>query len=157
MKRFLTLTCVLLLLLPGCGRQTDAEPAEFTTGQVEALVQGGAFSEELEELDGDVAFALYGLADAGLEREALTGCTARRSAGATCEEGAVLIFDSEDSAQAAQEALADYLAGEIEDNRDYRPAEIPKLEDALVERRGNTLALVVAVDMEKVREILEIQ
>ena len=63
---------------------------------VDKIAQAGAFSEELETVDADTAFALYGLADAGLDREQLTDCAVLRSAGATCEEAAVLILDSED-------------------------------------------------------------
>ena len=116
------------------------------------MADAGAFSETLEELDGDTAFALYRLGEAGLERSQLTGCALLRSAGATCEEGAVLVFDTEDHAQTAQEALERYVQGQIEANRDYRPAEIPKLEDAVLDRRENTLLLVVAADTQAAKD-----
>ena len=70
-----------------------------------------------------------------------------RSAGATCEEAAVLILDSEDAAQTAMTALDSYLQKQIDTNKDYRPEEIPKLESAWTSARENTVLLVVAEDV----------
>lgn len=148
MKRnpFVPLLILLCLFaLTSCQGKTEAAPAYDTT-RLQAMVDAGAFSEELEELDGDTAFALYRLADYGLSREDLTDCAVLRSAGATCEEGAVLIWKTQDQAKQATQALADYIQGQIESNRDYRPGEIPKLEKALIDCRENTLLLAVAND-----------
>ena len=114
---------------------------------VDKIAQAGAFSEELETVDADTAFALYGLADAGLDREQLTDCAVLRSAGATCEEAAVLILDSEDAAQTTMTALDGYIQNQIDTNKDYRPEEIPKLESAWTSARENTVLLVVAEDV----------
>lgn len=46
------------------------------------------------------------------------------------------------------EALEDYVAGQITANEDYRPAEIPKLENALVKQLQHTVLLLVANDYE---------
>lgn len=137
-----------LALLTACRSKPEAQP--FTPDLVQALVQADVFSEELEELPGETVFALYRLADYGLSPEALTDCAVLRSAGSTCEEAAVLVLDSADSAQLAEQALRDYLDGQIAANRDYRPAEIPKLESARIDRRGETVLLVVANDLEAV-------
>lgn len=155
MKRVLlfALAGSLALALAACGgggEKSNGAPPVYGVHHVEDIVEAGAFSEELEELDGDTAFMLYKLADYGLEREDLTDCSVLRSAGATCEEGAVLILADSDKAQAAQDALKDYIDSQIEANRDYRPEEIPKLEGARIDRRGETLLLVVAGDMEAV-------
>ena len=73
--------------LAGCGAGKEAKA--YSTDLVSAMVEAGAFSETLEELDGDTAFALYKLGDYGLTREDLTDCAVQRSAGATCEEGEI--------------------------------------------------------------------
>ena len=154
MKKLLTVTLALALALglTACGKEQNDAPPLYSTSHVDAMVKAGAFSEELEELDADTAFALYGLADAGLEREDLKDCAVLRSAGATCEEGAVLVFTGADKAETAEGALKDYIQGQIEANEDYRPAEIPKLEEALVDRRGETLLLAVANDLDAVKK-----
>ncbi len=153
MKKLLTLTLALALVLglSACGGKEDE--TVWDTGDVQALLDSGAFSEELEELDKDTAFILYKLADYGLGR--LSGAIVRRSAGATCEELAYLVLDSEDSAKTAEKALEDYVQSQIEANEDYRPDEIPKLEDAYISRRGSTLLLVVANDIDAAKKAVE--
>lgn len=150
MRRFLTMTLALVLVLTACG---GGGGGAYTTDQVEAMAP--AFSEELEEVDADTAFALYRLADYGLAREDLTACAVLRSAGATCEEGAVLVLAGEDQAKTAEGALKDYVQSQIDANADYRPAEIPKLENAYIARRGETLLLVVANDIDAAKKAVE--
>ncbi len=153
MKKLLqtVLALTLLLALAGCGGGGKG----YQTGDVQAMAKAGAFSEELEELDGEVAFALYGLEDCGLKPEELTDCAVLRSAGATCEEAAVLVLAGEDQAETAEGALKDYVQKQIEANTDYRPAEIPKLENALISRKENTLLLVVADDLDAAKKAVE--
>lgn len=91
----------------------------------------------------------------GLEREDLTAAKVLRSAGATCEEGAVLVFTSGDQAQTAVQVLGDYVQKQIDSNRDYRPQELPKLESAVIQQRENTVLLLVAGDLEAAQGVLE--
>ena len=159
MKKLMALMMgiVCAIGLTACGEKAQEAPQEqkFETTLVEAAAQVGAFSEELEELDADTAFMLYKLADFGLIREDLTEAAVLRSAGATCEEGAVLIFVDEAKAGVAAEAMGSYLEGQIEGNEDYRPNEIPKLEGAILKTQGNTLLMVVANDAAAVRSLFE--
>ena len=73
MRRFAGIAAVLfLLLLPLAACGGAEEKAGFDPEiTLQALADAGAFSEELEELDGDTAFTLYGLGNSGLEREDL--------------------------------------------------------------------------------------
>jgi hypothetical protein len=50
--------------------------------------------------------------------------------------------------------MEDYLEGQIESNINYRPDEIPKLENAILEKRAEGMVLVVAHDTEKAGEVL---
>lgn len=159
MKRLMALLmgvmCVMNLV--GCGAK-GGEPVQeenIPTSAVQAMVEAGAFSEELEELDADMAYMLYHLGDYGLAREDLLECVLLRSAGATCEEGAVLVFSDEEKAAAAMEALGAYVEGQIEANADYRPAEIPKLEGAVLKHKGATVLLAVPNDAAAVRSVFE--
>lgn len=155
MKKLLTVTLALALVLglTACGGKNDY--AVWNADHAQAILDSGAFSEELEELDADTAFMLYKLADYGLDREKLKEATVRRSAGATCEELAVLIFDSEDSASSARDALEAYVQNQIDENTDYRPAEIPKLEGARITQREETVLFVVANDRETAQKAVE--
>ena len=156
MKRVfsLMLAAMLAIALTACGNAAEEQNRGFETGDVQTLVEGGVFSEELEELDADVAFALYHLGDYGLERETLVEAAVVRSAGATCEEAAVLIFADKNVAEQAEDALEDYLEGQVESNANYRPDEIPKLENAILEDQGESVVLVVAQNTEKAQKIL---
>lgn len=140
-----------VLALAGCGQKGETA---YSTDLVERIAQAGAFSEELEELDAQTAFALYKLGDYGLAEENLTDCAVLRSAGATCEEGAVLVLSDQDKAAQAEQAVKAYVDGQIAANESYRPAEIPKLEQALVEQRGNSVLLVVANDLEAAKGVI---
>lgn len=152
---FLSLALVLIAGLSACGGGKNDAPPLYTASHVKKMADAGAFSEELEELDADTAFVLYKLADCGLARDDLKECTVLRSAGATCEEGAVLVFTGADKAKSAADALKGYVDGQIEANKDYRPAEIPKLENAYIDRRGETVLLVVANDLDTAKKAVE--
>ena len=159
MKKMLALMLgvVCALGLTACGEKAQEAPQakDFELSLVSGMVEVGAFSEELEELDADTAFMLYKLADYGLVREDLTDAAVVRSAGATCEEGAVLLFADEAKAGVAAEAMGDYLDSQIESNENYRPNEIPKLEGAVLKTQGKTLLLAVANDAAAVRSLFE--
>lgn len=151
MKRLLCLLTALLMLTACSPSPTKAPfPPEMTR----RLLETEAFSEPLEPLEAELAFVLYGLEDAGLSPEQLIGASVFRSFGATCEEVALLTFADEASAQTAANALDVYVASQIQTNKDYRPAELPKLEQAFLERRGTDVLLMVANDYKATYELL---
>lgn len=152
----LLLSALLVVSLGACGQKGESKGA-WTVAQGENILNSGAFSDELEELDLDTAFMLYQLGDAGLSREDLTDGICRRSAGATCEELTILIFKDQASAETANQAIKGYLEGQIAANTDYRPAEIPKLKDAWVEQRDNALLMLVADDVQIAKDAAENQ
>ena len=146
----MALACALTVTACG-GSETPAasEPQPEPTyhhSVLEEFVKANAFSEELEELDADTAFMLYKLADYGVEREQLSEAWVLRSAGGTCEEVALLAMSSEDDAllSKVEQAMKDYVAGQIEANVNYRPNDIPKLEQAVISRSGWTVLMLVA-------------
>ena len=70
-KRMTAALAVLMCLfaLAACGSQ---QQDVYETSDVQAMVDAGAFSVALEEVDGDTAFQLCGLSSAGLNREDMT-------------------------------------------------------------------------------------
>ena len=156
MKKFITYCATLLLLcgLCACGEAKQEETEGFSIKLVDELAEQGAFSEKLEMLDADTVFMLYQFADYGLEREMLMDCMVLRSAGATCEEAAVLVWTTSEAMGSAHQALGDYMEDQIISNEDYRPNEIPKLQEARLGMKGNTTLLVVANDYGVVSQVL---
>lgn len=140
MKRIFSfaLAIVLVLALVGCGDSKEPFNVEQDT---EALLAGGAFSEELEEMDKAIFVRLY-----GLDEEKLTDGKVYGSTGATAEEVAVLEFDGEEAAKAAVALCEERLAYLKESNESYRPQEMPKLEKAVIRQIGNTVLFLVAND-----------
>ena len=152
MKRFFSL--LILLLIPALSACSSAAVQPYETLLADNMLDSGAFSETLAPLDADVLWTVYGLGDSGLKREALTDARSYRSTGATCEEVSVLLFIDEASAQAAEKVLKDYLTGQIASNRDYRPAELPKLEKAVIRRRDHSLVMLVAAHYDMAADLL---
>ncbi|MBE6972789.1 MAG: DUF4358 domain-containing protein [Ruminococcaceae bacterium] len=148
MKRLLPLILLLCLslTLTSCSLKQNKPP--FPQDLPRTLLDSDTFSEPLEQLDADIIQPLYGLDESDLDPEQLTAATVHRSSGATCEELALLTFTDEGAAQTAVNALNLYITAQISSNRDYRPAEIPKLEKAFLEQRGTTVLLLVANDYE---------
>ncbi|MGN0968088.1 MAG: DUF4358 domain-containing protein [Oscillospiraceae bacterium] len=142
------LTCALLLAVcAGCGKKE--QEASFQPEQtVQALLDSGAFSETLEELDPTLLFTLPGNA------EDYAGSLLVYSTGATAETAAVMLTPDTDRAQQVQAALQAWVDGQIEAERNYRPAEVEKLEHAILETRGNSVLLVVAADWEKAAQAI---
>lgn len=139
------LICALLLTLcAGCGQEEpEKEPSFPASLTVQTLLDSGAFSEELVELDPLMLFPLSG------DAEDYDGSVLYYSTGATAETVAVISVLDDELLNAAEESLRSWLDYQIEAERDYRPAEAQKLEHAILEKRGFTILLVVAADWEK--------
>ena len=140
MKRITALLCAAALcLLCACG--TTAQP--FTPKLVNDLLESDIFSEPLEPLDKEIACFVYQLDP---DQTNLTDLKAYRSAGATYEEVAVLIFEAEADASAVLTTMQSYLAARLADCKSYMPDQVPKLEHAMLAQRDNTILLLVADD-----------
>ena len=148
MKKMLCVLLAIVLLLAGtaCGNEPEKEtsfPAEATT---QALLDSGAYSEQLEELDLDIAVMMFWLEGEAADYE---GSKVYCSTGATSEMAAVITVRDAERVESVKTALDNWVTGQIEAERNYRPAEVEKLEHAIVEARGNSVLLVVAADWEK--------
>lgn len=169
MKRWgrLALSTLLCLVLAACGGGEKAPFDPETTAR--ALVsEPGVFSEELERLDTVIAVRQYVLEDyltpeqAAAEPSEPTGqygggalrVAAYRSTGATAEEVAVMAFADEDQAREYEAWAPTYLEEQREANVDYRPQEMPKLDDAVIRRQGRSVLILVAADYEAAGKVL---
>ena len=154
MKKMLCVLLAIVLLLAGtaCGNEPEKEtsfPAEATT---QALLDSGAYSEQLEELDLDIAVMMFWL-EGDVSRYA--GSKIYYSTGATAEMAAVIRVADESVVPEVERALKAWVEGQIEAERSYRPAEAAKLENAIIESRGSTVVLAVANDETKAIEAIE--
>lgn len=151
------LLSVCLCLLAACGDKNPAdsgspapeEKTAYETADAQAVLESGAFSEDLTEVDLDTAAVLY-----GIDVNDLAEAAVYRSAGATAEEIAVLKCTSEEAAGDAKTAIELYVKDREESYADYLPEEVPKLQNALIDQKGSTLLLVVANDVEAAQAAL---
>ena len=104
----------------------------------QALLDSGAFSDALDTVDQDTAAALY-----GIDADTITGSAVYTSLSAGAEEIAVLVLTDEDAAAAAESACQAHVESRIESSAQYCPDQVPKLEDAVISRLGNTVLLAV--------------
>ncbi len=138
MKKYVALCLALCLALTGCAG--EAEPFD-PASTAQAINASGAFSEELEEMDLGV-YARW----CGLDEATLTDGEVWASSGESAQELAVLVFTDEAAAQEGEQALRGHLDAQYDVNKDYRPKDRPRLEKAVLERRENTVLLLVADD-----------
>lgn len=162
----LALTALLCcLVLAACGGSREPFDPEETTRAL--VAEPGVFSEELERLETIIAVRQYALEryqsprwdkapPIGYEQGGAgeLRVAAYRSTGATAEEVAVMAFPSEDQAKEYEAWAPTYLEEQREANVDYRPQETPKLEGALLQRRGSTVLILVAADYEAAGKVL---
>ena len=154
MKKIVCALMAVVLLLAGtaCEKEPEKEPSFPATVTTQALLDSGAFSEQLEELDLDIAVMMFWLSGDVTEYE---GSKVYCSTGATSEIAAVISVKDESKVPEVEQALKAWVNSQIEAEKDYRPAEVPKLENAIVEARGFTVLLAVAADAEKAIEAIE--
>ena len=147
-RRIAAAAATLCLLLTGCGSTNGEEP--YDAQDVQTLLEAELFSESLEEVDSSVLYGLYGL-DAGL----MSSSVAYLSTGATAEEVALFILNDAEDADTVQTACEKRVADQITACESYNPAEVTKLEGAVISVRDNTVLLVVGQDPAAVRDAVD--
>lgn len=139
MKRILTGALVLALALSGCGGRESKTVDPQTVA--DTYLESQAYTDQLEALDSEIALTLHGLAAEDVS-ELLSYC----STGATAEELTVVTAVDEEAAGRVQEALQTYVDDLKVTLADYQPAEVDKLDHAVLRTAGNVVILMVAAD-----------
>ena len=143
LTKLLCLAAALCLLLGACSAPADSGSAAVDPeAATQAVLDSGAFSVELTELD---AALLYDFSGYGLDSSTLTASKAYSASG-FAEQVSVTVWKDEAAAQAAVDMFKTYLEDMAATYKDYAPAEVPKLENAVLEQRGSSVLLAVAND-----------
>lgn len=152
MKRKISLfLCFILLisLLAACSAK-EQKPLEIDFSAFStALLESGAFSEELELIDNDIGCYLY-----GVEENADTETLFYMSSGATADEFTLFKASSEDAASGLEKYVSDRLDYQKRSFEAYNPAEVSKLDSAVLKTSGAYVLLVVADDYDAASSVI---
>lgn len=140
----------LVLLLCACGGGQSGS-APYTTDAAQALLDAGAFSGQMEEVDSATALLLYGIDQADVKE---CVCYMATNTSVSADEVTVLVLNSEEAATAAVAACKERVASQIDSCASYCPDQVPRLEDATILQRGNSVLLAVG-DPDKLPQALK--
>lgn len=150
MKKMLCLLMALVLfaVAAGCGTPEPEVKEPFDPAIAQSLIDAGVFSAEMMEFDHNLLFQLPEDA-AGYQ-----GSVVYFNVYGISEVVAVMCAADEESAAAVEQALSSWVETNKVGESNYRPAEAEKLENAILETRGNTVLLVVAADAAKANSVI---
>lgn len=152
-KRIISLAAAALLsisLLSGCsqnGGKTITAPTDEVSGK---LVDSLSFEYPLNELSDAAANKLYKLDGEILEEQSVYVGTG----GALADEVSVWRVKDEKDAETVKEAAETRVENQKASFKDYVPAEMPKLENAVITVSGDTIILCVSSDSDKAKEVI---
>ena len=163
-KKICLVAAVGLLLVCGCssevstGGNQDGADADDSTVNTDVDIDEAAtkmldeltFEDTLSELADDTALAYY-----GIEADDVADSVVMVSTGATAEE--IAIFEATDSSTAEEikEACEARKEKQITSYNDYKPSEVNRLEDAIIDVYGSYVVYCVVDDTDKAEEILD--
>lgn len=139
--------CALALTACGGGQQTADPGAEAVA---ERLSAGGSFDEDLEKMDGQVALKVY-----RIQPDAITESAVYTGTAAVVDEISVWEAKDAETGKTVEKAVRDRVAAQKESYASYRPEEVPKLDAAVIERRGNYVVLCVSKDSRRAESLLD--
>ena len=143
----LALVIAALTVFTGCEGET--EPVVIDIDAVaKSIYEGVKFDDELAKLDSEAVKYLYGIED-GISAVVYIG------SGATAEE--IAVFDAGDDAggEMLQKTVEKHITDQIESYRNYVPAEVARLEKAVIVREGRYVLLCVTDDTAAAKGIME--
>lgn len=149
MKKRLTgiVMCVAMAVaMLGCNKAKEVD----VTSLANELNTGIVYQDELTILGEDVVPMIFDFGDARLA-EAIV----MEGSGGTAEEIVVIKCEDADSAAAVENTLKERVAEQKESFTDYVPAEIEKLDAAVVYRNGSYAVLCVSDEPDKAKSIIE--
>lgn len=149
--RLLGYLLALCLLLGACARPAQEAATAKPCADVAAAVEAGQAFEEMTLLGETQALKLLQMDEAPLADMAVMMDASR----ATAEMIVVLTALDADSLAQAQQALEALRDDALEQYRDYRPQEVPKITDAVLETAGLQAALIISKDADAAREALQ--
>ncbi|MBQ5319207.1 MAG: DUF4358 domain-containing protein [Oscillospiraceae bacterium] len=158
-KSIIAAAMLAVLMLSGCNSDGEAVEANATVNEaVEATASGitSAIMAEIEipsamEKNAENIGAYYDIDTATVAEMSVYIC----GSGAYPDELAVFKFNDEASAKVGAESVKSRLDSQTAIYKDYTPAEMYKLDEAVIITEGNWVAFAACADNAKAKEIIE--
>lgn len=148
MKKFVAVMVVTsAVLMAGCGSKEVSFDVSNLGGDLNSKI---TYDEELSLMDVDTASMFLNLSDINIVNSAIY-----ESSGATAEEIVVLECASGEDADKAKTMMQERVDEQKESYVDYVPAEMPKLESAVIDVNGKYAVLSVSGDAALAKEIID--
>ena len=143
------LLCILILLLLLCGCAAGETP--YTIGDAQILLEADLFNGNMGPVDKHIVSQLY-----GIDEEMIQDCICYMAANtaSSADELAVFVLTDITAAKLVETACQERVEAQIEASRSYTPAAVPRLENAVIRRVGNTVLFAVG-DPERLPEAVD--
>lgn len=141
--------CIFITAFAGCGGKSGEKEYNLEALSAE-IVASSAFSDILNQVNPDIAPVFYGFDAADVESMILYCST-----GATTEEVGIFKCTDKDAASRVLEKAQERVSFQKTSYESYAPAEVPKLDDAIVKADGVYVFYIVANDYSPVNKILK--
>lgn len=138
---------ILLLALAGCGNSDTAIDVQKLADD---LKSGVAFKDDLAAMPDSVFETYYEVEDGDIVQKAVYA-----GGGGTAEEIAVFEAKDEDAAARLKEAAEQRIADQKENFENYVPGELTKLNNPVLEVKGEYVILCVCDNPEEARAIID--
>lgn len=143
------LMLVMVLGITACNKKTEVTMNINELG--DKIIKDGEFLDELTPLENDIFTDIYEDVDANdiQEKVAYVGT------GASAEQVVIIEAKNEESAKNIKAGLKEKLQYDIEQNRDYLPDEIPKLENPVLQVIDKYVVLCVSNNNEIIETMIK--
>ena len=148
------LAFVLLLGVYGCKDGTTAGSKKIVVDSnalAEKIVKDGSFDDELNQLEDSQFGTIYEEVDASL----VTKSCVYIGSGATAEQVVVVEAKDAESAKKVKDQLKEKLEEDRKENEGYLPKEIAKIDQAVLEVKGEYAILVVSKDSKQAEQVID--
>lgn len=141
--------CVLVLFA-GCSKKESAAKDISVSDLAKDLSQQITFEDKMSVIDQDAVSYIYQFEEGAVAEQAVY-----ESTGATAEEIAVFKAASSDKTDVIKKAVDARIASQKTGFENYVPKELTKLEDPVIEVKGNYVILCVSNENDKAKEIID--
>lgn len=150
-KLWILLAVMVLFLFPaGCSTHGSFSGASADPQKIADQIRSSVkFTDQFSEMSSDAAVKRYGIG-AG----EIVSCAVYVGTGATAEEISVWKAKDKNAAQTILKKAQEFIEKQKESYADYQPAEVPKLNSAVLRSKDTVVVACVSADNESAKRVI---